>query len=88
HDRIVLDGEFTIVETTVPDDLVGRPLNECGLRHKYHLNVVTIKRDTEDKTSQEILGVPYGDTMIEKHDTLVLFGKSGDIKIFLEDQDQ
>ncbi|MCR9141747.1 MAG: TrkA family potassium uptake protein [bacterium] len=86
HDRIVLDGEFTIVETPAPEALVGQELNACGLRHKYHLNIVTIKRDTEDQTSQEILGVPYGDTVIEKHDTLVLFGKADDIKIFLEDQ--
>lgn len=87
HDRIVLEGEFVIAETSAPPALVGLPLNECGLRNKYHLNLITIKRDTAEKTGQEILGVPHGDTVIEEHDTLVIFGSSEDIKIFLEDRE-
>lgn len=86
HDRIILDGDFRIAETAAPSSLIGKELSECGLRRKYHLNLVTIKRDNADSTGQEIIGVPYGDTIIEKNDALVLFGKTADIKIFLDDQ--
>lgn len=86
HDRIIVDGDFTIVETRTPEHLVGRELSECGLRHKYHLNLITIKRDVPDSTQQKIVGVPFDDSVLEKHDTLVLFGKSSDIKIFVKDQ--
>ena len=85
HNRLIFEGEFAIVEVPVPASLVGEKVGDCGLRPQYRLNLVTIKRATEDSEGREIQGVPYADTIMQKGDTLVLFGKNEDIDIFLED---
>ena len=42
-DWFQLDEQFALVETVVPDKLVGRTLAESGVREKYNVTVVCVK---------------------------------------------
>lgn len=91
HTSRVLEADYNIMELYAPASLAGQSLETCGLRRKYNLNLVTIKRrpveetDGDDEAKQRILGVPYGDTIIEDGDTLVLFGRKADLENFVDD---
>jgi trk system potassium uptake protein TrkA len=43
-DYIELDEEFVLIETTAPHEMVGKTLQEAGVRSKYHVTVVCVKR--------------------------------------------
>ncbi len=88
HTSRVLEEDYNIMELRAPKSMAGQSLETCGLRRKYNLNLVTIKRRKEsedDEVQQKILGVPYGDTVIEEGDTLVLFGRKAHLENFVDD---
>ncbi len=85
-----LPDDFSIVEVTAPPGSVGRSLDDLNLRRRYDLNLITIKRERpsdevekENKT-QFIVGIPKGDSVIEKNDALVIFGKRKNVDRFIE----
>lgn len=43
-DYIELDERFVLVETTVPREMVGKTLLEAGVRSRYNVTVVCVKR--------------------------------------------
>lgn len=83
-----LPDDYEIVEIKAPSGIVDRTLDEIGLRDKYKLTVITIKRefevevDGEKQYEQHVLGVPASDTLIQKKDTLMVFGRIKDIGKF------
>jgi trk system potassium uptake protein TrkA len=83
------DG-YEIAELRAPKGVDGRTLEDIGLRNKYKLNLITVKREYEvekngeEAIEQHILGVPTSDTVIYKTDTLVVFGSAKDIEKFIE----
>lgn len=85
------DG-YAIEEIKAPAGVANRSLEDIDLRTKYRLNLITVKREYEVKdersgdmnTEEHILGVPKPETMIYETDTLVVFGKLGDVKKFIE----
>lgn len=85
-----LPDDYEVAEIKPPKDIAERSVAEVGLRNKYRLNLITIKRCfEEDKGNtieivQHILGVPTSDTIIKETDTLIVFGTSRDIKRFIE----
>lgn len=85
-----LPDNYEIVEVKTPQAIANRTLQDVGLRDKYKLTIVTIKRefevqkDGEVVTEQHIIGVPTSETMIEERDTLVVFGTVKDVERFLE----
>lgn len=84
-----LPDNYEIVEIKAPLKVVGRRLDQIGLRDKYKLTVITIKREFEVRKKDEIikeqhvLGVPASDCIIEPSDTLMIFGMVGDIEKFI-----
>ncbi|MCB1326774.1 MAG: TrkA family potassium uptake protein [Leptospiraceae bacterium] len=88
-DRLIIHGPYRIAEVVVPESLIGQSLSDCGLRLKFNLNLVTLRRHNErsDSEAEEppVLGVPYGDTKLEAGDIMILFGKQKDIQAFLEE---
>ena len=72
------------------EEIINRSLEDVGLRDKYKLTVITIKReflemkDGESVTEQHVLGVPSSKTMITENDTLMIFGQVKDIKRFTD----
>jgi trk system potassium uptake protein TrkA len=85
-----LPDDYEVAEIKPPKDIELRTVEEIGLRSKYRLNLITIKRCFEEDNGdsvevvQHILGVPTSNTIIQGTDTLIVFGTSRDIKRFIE----
>ncbi|MAX79070.1 MAG: potassium transporter KtrA [Crocinitomicaceae bacterium] len=86
-----LPDDYEIVEIKAPKGVWGRNLENIGLRDKYKLTVITIKRafpekdkDGEMVMAQHVLGVPSSHTEIEENDTLMVFGRINDIEKFCD----
>lgn len=85
-----LPDDFEIVEIRAPKRIINRSLEEVGLRDKYKLTVITIKREFQEikngetVTEQHVLGVPSSKTMLTENDTLMIFGQVKDIQRFTD----
>jgi trk system potassium uptake protein len=85
-----LPDDYEIVEVKAPIGIANRTLEDIGLRNKYRLNLITLKREFEVNKNgklikeQHILGVPNSTTIIYETDTIVVFGRSHDIERFTE----
>jgi len=85
-----LPDQYEIVEIKTPKGIANRTLDEIGLRNKYKLNLITLKREFEEikngeiLKSKHILGVPNSSTVLYSTDTIVVFGKVTDIERFIE----
>ena len=83
------DG-FEIVELLAPKGIINRSLEEVGMRDKYKLTVITIKREFHEIKNGEnvvevhVLGVPSSKSMITENDTLMIFGQVKDIQRFTD----
>lgn len=83
------DG-YEIAEIKAPKAICNKSIEEIGLRNKYKLTLVTIKREFEEmvdgemKIEQHIIGVPNSETVIYESDNMVLFGTEKDIEKFIE----
>tara|TARA_R110002050_G_scaffold41242_1_gene100036 strand:- start:26014 stop:26736 length:723 start_codon:yes stop_codon:yes gene_type:complete len=85
-----LRDEYEIVEVRAPHRILGRSLEELSIRDRYNLTVVTIKREynageRENGTTifeKRVLGVPNASTIVQKGDTLIVFGTTTDIEKF------
>ena len=78
-----LPDDHQIIEVKAPKSTFNRTLADIGLRQKYHINLVTLLRPNQ-KEESHIVGVPTAETTLEENDTIVLFGKSEDLKRFIE----
>jgi len=87
---LTLPDNYEIVEVQTPRTMVNRSLADIGLRTKYNLNLITIKRysetleDGEKITEQHIHGVPSPETVLHESDTILIFGLVKDIERFIE----
>ncbi|MFB6258050.1 MAG: TrkA family potassium uptake protein [Flavobacteriales bacterium] len=85
-----LPDNYEIAEIKAPKAITNRTIEDIGLRNKYHLTIVTIKRAYEKMQKgasveeEHILGVPGSDTVIQQKDTIVVFGRSKDVARFIE----
>jgi trk system potassium uptake protein TrkA len=85
-----LPDNYEIAEIKAPKAITNRTIEDIGLRNKYHLTIVTIKRAYEKKENgktveeEHILGVPGSDTVIQQKDTIVVFGRDKDVARFIE----
>ena len=86
-----LTGGFIIVEAKVPSGVVGKSLQEAGLRKQHQLNLITVrkasdpsKRTFSRKDERELIGVPPADYRFDSDDLLVLFGQQSQIDRFLK----
>lgn len=85
-----LPDDYRIAEVHAPRKIAGRTYGDLGLRDRYKLSLITIKRDFQefvDKQEciiQHIIGVPDTKTIIQPNDSLVIFGKTRDIERFIE----
>lgn len=83
------DG-YIITEIKAPKSIVGQTLGSVKLRESYNINLVTIKNEVEETvgrntvTKEHIKGVPQRETVINKNDSLVIFGATKDIEKFIE----
>lgn len=90
-----LGSGHEIVQTKIPENMVGKTLQEAAIRDRYALNLITIAkaRGTISSASsqhpiQKVLGVPAPDRRFEADDILVLFGKARDIRRMINEAAQ
>lgn len=87
---LMLPDNYEIVEIRTPKHIANRSLNDIGLRNKYNLNLITLKREFEVNKNgetireQHILGVPQSETILYETDTILVFGTTKDIERFIE----
>lgn len=81
----ILSDEYKVIEVAAPASLIDVPLARSGLKTKYRLNLITIKRVKQGETVEKIIGIPEGNTVVRKNDILILFGHNHDIEHFLDD---
>ncbi|SDK65901.1 trk system potassium uptake protein TrkA [Catalinimonas alkaloidigena] len=87
---IPLPDEYEIVEINTPRRAANHTISQIGLRERYNLNLITIKRTFEEKHEGEtvlvehIIGVPKGDTVLYESDIIILLGKTQDVDKFIE----
>ncbi len=88
-----LPDNYEIAEIKAPEAIINKTVQEIGLRNKYSLTLITIKRETkirkaaEEITEQHIIGVPRYETVVKENDTIVVFGTLRDVQRFLEIND-
>ncbi|ACA59889.1 potassium channel family protein [Candidatus Desulforudis audaxviator] len=69
-DHIDLSPDFSIVELVTPKDFVGKSLLEAGVRGRYGVNILAIRRGTE------VLIAPGAKEVIREGDVLVAIGRN------------
>jgi len=85
-----LPDNYESAEIRTPSRIANRTVEDIGLRDKYRLTLVTLKREFDEELdgkmikAQHTIGVPGSDTMVYETDTLVVFGTISDIERFLE----
>lgn len=85
-----LPDDYEIVEINTPSRVVDQTISEIGLREKYNLNLITVKRLYDEKVEgqlqqvEHIIGVPRADTFLKETDIMILLGKSKDVNKFIE----
>lgn len=75
-DFMELDDGFAICKTRVPAEAAGRTLAECGLRRRYGITVVGVKRPGTGFTH----ATP--ETVVEAGDTLIISGTNAQVEAF------
>jgi trk system potassium uptake protein len=73
-DYFDIGENITIIGTKAPQSWVGRKLSDLDLRAKYNITVLAVRRGNENMV------IPAWSTVVEKEDTLVLFGKEESLK--------
>lgn len=80
HDYITLGEGFTIVEMTAPSKFVGKTVREIDLRVDYQVNLIAIRRKSEEQQEQEgaavtkLISVPGPNDVLLDSDVLLLAG--------------
>lgn len=88
EDAYALSADYDIVEVTVPEHFIGQTLAHAALRHRYALNLITIKRPdgkNPDPSARVVLGIIPPEYTFRPEDILVVFGKEKDVRRFLQD---
>jgi trk system potassium uptake protein TrkA len=75
-DFIEFEDNFAIVKTAAPEEAIGRSLGQSGLRSKYGVTIVGVKRKGEAFT------YATAETMIEEGDLLIVAGKTRECENF------
>lgn len=73
-DYLEYPGDYSIFEVKVPSSWIGKSLAELGIRNKYHLNVLSIRRNGEPT-----IEFP-ADFLFQEGDTVTVFGADKDLK--------
>lgn len=75
-DFIPLSAGFDLIQSGAPQEFVGKSLKQLNLRARYEVHIIAIGKHSPES----FVLVPPADYVIQATDTLVLLGKSLDIK--------
>jgi trk system potassium uptake protein TrkA len=92
-DLLELGDDLSVLEIEAPESMVDQTLSELNLRKRYRINILTIKRRTEDTDdgSEESdsgdfhsVGIPDASSKIKSGDRLVLMGHKDDCEKIID----
>jgi trk system potassium uptake protein len=75
-DFIPLSSEFDLVQIKPPQEFLNHSLRDLNLRATYNVHIIAIKK----LIPESFILVPPADYVIQETDTLMILGKSEDIK--------
>jgi trk system potassium uptake protein TrkA len=75
-DYIELSGDYSIVEVPAPADFFGKTLREIGLRARFGLTTIAIKRGSRTGHGAFTNVAPGPDDVVEDGDILALLGSN------------
>ena len=75
-DYIEISDKYSLTEVTAPSFLVQKSLKQTGLRVKYGVNVIAIKR------GEKLIVAPPGDEVLNSDDVLICIGLTQDLDKF------
>ncbi|GID28996.1 potassium channel family protein [Paractinoplanes brasiliensis] len=75
-DFIEFEDDYALVKTHAPEEAVNKTLADSGLRSKYGITVVSIKRPGEEFT------YATAETTVYAGDILIVAGRTGDVETF------
>ena len=75
-DYIELSGEFSIVDIPAPADFDGKSLKEIGLRSRFGLTTIAIKRQSKTSDGPLTNIAPGPDDIVKEGDVLSLLGSN------------
>ncbi len=91
-DSFDLPGDYSIIETAVPDHFIGKSIAEIQPRQNYQVNIITIIRKVPKINMIgakyeviEVIGVPEADLVFLEKDILVIFGANKDVQKLAEE---
>lgn len=94
-DSFEVNRDYSIIETSIPDEYDGRTLTDIGLKRKYEIIVLTTMKITHEKNAlgadvkvATVQGVGSAETVLHKGDIMVLYGHNKNIKKLLKDQNK
>lgn len=78
--RMVTDMEIRTLTVPVNTHIVNQTLKEVGLRKRYELTLLAVNR------GEKIIANPSADFVFHQDDTLVVFGETHNIELFIESE--
>lgn len=88
-----IDKTHSLAEVHLPEEWVGKTLAEVNMRKLYHVNLLTVRRnsatagsgndDSLDQQEQPVIDSPDPTMTFEENDVLILFGKDEDLQQFV-----
>lgn len=75
-DYIEFSNDYSIIETRVSGDMIGKSLRQLDIRAKFKCNVIA------QKDGEEMIIPPAVDEPLKKSDILVIMGKNEDLQKF------
>ncbi|MBR5895080.1 MAG: TrkA family potassium uptake protein [Akkermansia sp.] len=88
-----IDATHSLADVRLPDDWIGKTLQEVNMRKQYRLNLLTVRRgkmsestadDVLAQPEQPVIDTPGPDMQFQKGDVLVIFGKDDDLSGFVK----
>ena len=87
-DSFDLSDDYTIVEMKAPERFIGQTLAVLDLRKRHDVSIITIRRHVSKKPlrrafrrgASTIIGTPSPETVIERGDVLIVFGRAVNIQ--------
>jgi CIC family chloride channel protein len=79
--KVNLGDDFAMVEVDAPSHLCGESLREIGVRSRYGVQVLLVRR-LHDETGERVDVVPDPDTSVHLGDRLVLLGRREALALF------
>lgn len=87
-----IDATHSLADVKLPDEWIGKTLQEVNMRREYHINLLTVRRgklsectdDVLSQPEQPVIDTPDPTMQFQEGDVLVIFGKDDDLTGFVK----